>query len=46
VSSSFQNFGPLATDLSIALDNLKYIGTTQDTLAQLTGNNTWSGVTF
>ena len=46
VSSSFQNFGPLATDLSIALDNLKYTGTTQDTLAQLTGNNTWSGVTF
>jgi len=28
-------YGPLATDESIALNNLKYIGTTQDTLNQL-----------
>jgi hypothetical protein len=45
-ASNFQSFGPLQTDLSAAIDRLKYTGTTQDTLAQLAGNNAWSGVTF
>jgi hypothetical protein len=45
-SSGLQFFGPLETDQSIALNNLKYTGTTQDTLSQLYGQNTWSGYTF
>lgn len=45
-ASSFQSFGPLQTDLSAAIDRLKYTGTTQDTLAQLSGNQTWDGYTF
>jgi hypothetical protein len=39
-------FAPLQTDESIALNNLKYIGTTRDTLDQLLGNDSWGGYTF
>ena len=39
-------FGPLKTDESIAIDNLKYTGTTADTLRQLAGGGAWSNYTF
>jgi hypothetical protein len=38
-SNSFYSVGPQQTAQSIALDNLKYTGSTADTLSQLSGSN-------
>jgi len=39
--ASFVSYGPQQTDQSIALDNLKYTGSTADTLSQLWGDQSF-----
>jgi len=45
---NFVSYGPQQTDLSRAIDNLKYTGTTTDTLQQLQGlgDQRWAGYKF